>query len=127
MNHATKNENNSLNRLDIQEGHRMKSVTGYVNQRKLGDLLRELRNAGVWDISVVEYFSQPARISRIRFLCPDDAVERVCSLMVSIASTGTACDHCCRITDVETNDTGAISLEQSQTLGLRGEEYGYID
>lgn len=63
----------------------MKSVTGYVNQRKLHELLPELRNAGARRVSIIEYSSQPARVSRIRFLCPDDAVGKVSSPMMNIA------------------------------------------
>lgn len=118
--------NRSTAHLD-KEGHIMKSITGYVNQRKLKDLVRHLQNVGVKDVDVIEYCSQPTRISHIRLLCQDDTVERVCSLMVKIAGTGTACDHCLRVSDVGFNAIKDISLERSKSSVLAGDRYAYTD
>jgi hypothetical protein len=101
----------------------MKSVTGYVNQRRLHELLRELRNAGVREIDVIEYFSQPAGISHLRLVCQDETVEKACSLMAGIGSTGTACDHCLRVVDVETNAYDGNPLQTSYGSRQTGGSY----
>lgn len=114
--------NRSTARLD-KEGHIMKSITGYVNQVKLQDLVQHLHSVGVKDIDAIEYVSQPAKISHIRILCQDETVERVCSMIVKIASTGTACDHCLRVSDAGRKAIKNFSLEQSQSSVLAGERY----
>jgi len=77
----------------------MKAIRAYVNGETLHVLITELQNLGAQDFDVIEHYSAVRKISRIKFLCDDCAVEKVRSVISSIGSTGTACDSCFQVAD----------------------------
>ena len=79
----------------------MKKITAYVNTLRVQHLMEELSALGVRELKVKDYFSPFPKISYMKLLCEDDKVEKVRSVIDRIGATGTACDHCFRITDFD--------------------------
>ena len=78
----------------------MKNITAYVNTLRVQHLMEELSALGVRELKVKDYFSPSPKISYMKLLCEDDKVEKVRSVIDRIGATGTACDHCFRVTDL---------------------------
>jgi nitrogen regulatory protein PII len=85
----------------------MKKITAYVNGLRVQHLMQELQALGIREVRVTEYTSSLPKISFVRFLCEDGEVDRVQSTIDQIGATGTACDHCFRVTDA---DSGARTI-----------------
>lgn len=82
----------------------MKTITAYVDGKKLRFLRQQLERLGVETIEFIEYYSVSPKISWLKLTCNDETAERERLIVADAAHTDTACDQCLRISDAHFDD-----------------------
>jgi len=79
----------------------MKKVTAHINTIRVHWIVEELQKIGVQEIMVTEYFRPNCQISKVEFLCEDNDVNEIRSLIHTAGTIGISVDHSIDICEID--------------------------